>query len=144
MLLLTATLVSQAQLYECPSADANSSWLDNSSAVEKSCTTVRIVCFVFAFVFIIVRSCRDWGASQKQMATMWRVKVRDGPGKELYGEHYQDIWALNRLHFKAGGERECDHVRAAPITLRLRLYHTANSRTYARVQIAPQLSAERT
>lgn len=44
------------------------------------------------------------------MVTLWKVQVKDGEGKELYGEGYQDIWAINRLHFKAGGASTCDHV----------------------------------
>lgn len=46
------------------------------------------------------------------MVTLWKVQVKDGEGKELYGEGYQDIWAINRLHFKAGGASTCDHFHA--------------------------------
>lgn len=33
-----------------------------------------------------------------------------GNGKELYGDDYADIWAINRLHFKAASPLVCDHV----------------------------------
>lgn len=46
------------------------------------------------------------------MATLWNVKVMGGNGQEVYGENYQDIWAINRLHFKGGGSSTCDHVRS--------------------------------
>lgn len=46
------------------------------------------------------------------MYKLWEVKVEGGNGKELYGEHYADIWAINRLHFKgATGTDICDNVR---------------------------------
>ena len=38
------------------------------------------------------------------------MKVDGGNGKEIYGEDYADIWAINRLHFKAGNNKTCDHV----------------------------------
>lgn len=44
------------------------------------------------------------------MKVLWTDQVKSGNGKELYGEDYQDIWAINRLHFKAGGASSCDHV----------------------------------
>lgn len=44
------------------------------------------------------------------MHKLWTVKVDGGNGKEIYGEDYADIWALNRLHFKAAMNRTCDHV----------------------------------
>lgn len=44
------------------------------------------------------------------MHQLWVAKVDGGNGKELYGEDYADIWALNRLHFKAAMNRTCDHV----------------------------------
>ncbi|CAM9241247.1 unnamed protein product, partial [Hapterophycus canaliculatus] len=30
-------------------------------------------------------------------------------GKELFGDDYADIYAINRLHFKAGMSNDCDH-----------------------------------
>lgn len=45
------------------------------------------------------------------MFEMWAVSVDDGNGKEKYGADYSDIWAINRLHFKAASPLECDHVR---------------------------------
>lgn len=45
-----------------------------------------------------------------QMLKLWTVRVDTGEGKELYGEDYADIWAINRLHFKAASHYECDHV----------------------------------
>ena len=44
------------------------------------------------------------------MHKLWTVKVDGGNGKEIYGEDYADIWAINRLHFKAGNNKTCDHV----------------------------------
>lgn len=44
------------------------------------------------------------------MLQLWKVRAQDGDGKELYGEDYADIWAINRLHFKAASPFECDHV----------------------------------
>lgn len=46
----------------------------------------------------------------RQMHKLWSVKVDGGNGKEIYGEDYADIWAINRLHFKAGNNKTCDHV----------------------------------
>ncbi|CAM9212040.1 unnamed protein product [Hapterophycus canaliculatus] len=43
------------------------------------------------------------------MYTLWTVRVDGGNGKELYGETYADIFAINRLHFKAASPLECDH-----------------------------------
>lgn len=45
-----------------------------------------------------------------QMYQLWAVRVDGGNGKELYGEDYADIYAINRLHFKAGSNKTCDHV----------------------------------
>ena len=47
-----------------------------------------------------------------QMYQLWAVRVDGGNGKELYGEDYADIYAINRLHFKAGTNGSCDHVRS--------------------------------
>ena len=44
------------------------------------------------------------------MAILWDVRVQGGEGKELYGNDYSDIWAINRLHFMAASGYECDHV----------------------------------
>ena len=46
------------------------------------------------------------------MHQLWAVRVDGGNGKELYGEDYADIFAINRLHFKAGSNGTCDHVRS--------------------------------
>lgn len=48
--------------------------------------------------------------SFRQMLVLWEVRVQGGNGREIYGEHYSDIWAINRLHFKAASLRVCDHV----------------------------------
>lgn len=45
-----------------------------------------------------------------QMYTIWSVRADGGSGKELYGEGYADIYALNRLHYKAASTMDCDHV----------------------------------
>lgn len=45
------------------------------------------------------------------MAKIWNVRVKDGNGKEIYGDDYADIWAINRLHFEAAAPKDCDHVR---------------------------------
>lgn len=44
------------------------------------------------------------------MYQLWAVEVNGGEGKEMYGEDYADIWAMNRLHFKAATQGNCDHV----------------------------------
>lgn len=44
------------------------------------------------------------------MFELWRVRVQDGDGREIYGDRYSDIWAINRLHFKASSPQFCDHV----------------------------------
>lgn len=44
------------------------------------------------------------------MLKLWTDRVQGGDGKELYGEDYADIWAINRLHFKAASPLFCDHV----------------------------------
>ncbi len=45
-----------------------------------------------------------------QMHQLWEAKIDGGNGKELYGDDYADIWAINRIHFKAGMNKDCDHV----------------------------------
>lgn len=47
------------------------------------------------------------------MYTLWEVRVDGGNGKELYGEDYADIFAINRLHYKAASPFACDHVSHA-------------------------------
>lgn len=44
------------------------------------------------------------------MYQLWEAKIDGGNGKELYGEDFADIWAINRIHFKAGMNKDCDHV----------------------------------
>ena len=56
----------------------------------------------------------DGDRRASQMAELWRVRVQGGTGKEVYGDDYADIWAINRLHFKAAAELSCDHVRLFP------------------------------
>ena len=51
---------------------------------------------------------------EPQMHKLWAVRVEGGNGREIYGAGYSDIWAINRLHYKAASPRVCDHVRAAP------------------------------
>lgn len=46
----------------------------------------------------------------RQMFTLWDVRVDGGKGKELYGDDYADIYAINRLHYKAASPQDCDHV----------------------------------
>eukprot|EP00752_Nemacystus_decipiens_P008279 g7402.t1 len=43
------------------------------------------------------------------MFQLWAVRVDGGDGKELYGDDYADIYAINRLHFKAASNKTCDH-----------------------------------
>ncbi|CAM9494069.1 unnamed protein product [Ectocarpus sp. 6 AP-2014] len=43
------------------------------------------------------------------MYTLWTVRVDGGNGKELYGDDYADIYAINRLHYKASSPLDCDH-----------------------------------
>ncbi|CAM9493178.1 unnamed protein product [Ectocarpus sp. 6 AP-2014] len=43
------------------------------------------------------------------MFTIWDVRVDGGNGKELYGDGYADIYAINRLHHKAATHGSCDH-----------------------------------
>ncbi|CBN79225.1 TYRosinase family member (tyr-4) [Ectocarpus siliculosus] len=43
------------------------------------------------------------------MFALWEVRVDGGNGKELYGEDYADIYAINRLHYKAASQSSCDH-----------------------------------
>ena len=62
------------------------------------------------------------------MHKIWTVKVDGGNGKEIYGEDYADIWALNRLHFKAAMNRTCDHVSLRARSLRLRPVSSSSSR----------------
>ncbi|CAM9856817.1 unnamed protein product [Pylaiella littoralis] len=43
------------------------------------------------------------------MFALWSVRVDGGNGTELYGEDYADIYAINRLHFKASSPMDCDY-----------------------------------
>lgn len=52
-------------------------------------------------------SCRSCNL---QMHALWEVPVNGGNGKERYGDDYADIYAINRLHFKAAMNNDCDHV----------------------------------
>lgn len=45
-----------------------------------------------------------------QMYQLWVVRVDGGNGEELYGKGYADIYAINRLHYKAASPIDCDHV----------------------------------
>lgn len=45
-----------------------------------------------------------------QMAQLWTARVDTGNGRDLYGDDFADIWAINRLHFKAASPVDCDHV----------------------------------
>ena len=44
------------------------------------------------------------------MFKLWAVRVLDGNGREIYGDQYSDIWAINRLHYKGASPQVCDHV----------------------------------
>ena len=46
-----------------------------------------------------------------QMFQLWAVRVDGGEGKEIYGEDYADVYAMNRLHHKASASRACNYVR---------------------------------
>lgn len=48
--------------------------------------------------------------SCRQMFELWRVRVQGGNGRDIYGAGYSDIWAINRLHYKAASPQYCDHV----------------------------------
>lgn len=50
-----------------------------------------------------------------QMFELWDAKVNDGNGKELYGDDFADIYAIQRLHFKAAMNNDCDHVSQSKI-----------------------------
>lgn len=56
------------------------------------------------------------------MYTLWTVTVDGGKGRELYGEDYADIFAINRLHYKAASPLECDHVSYVLDTLPMLRY----------------------
>ena len=45
-----------------------------------------------------------------QMFTLWEVPVNGGNGKERFGDDYADIYAIQRIHFKAAMNKSCDHV----------------------------------
>lgn len=44
------------------------------------------------------------------MLVLWTVRIDGGDGEEIYGKEYADIYAINRLHFKAASAYICDHV----------------------------------
>lgn len=47
-----------------------------------------------------------------QMFRLWEVRLDDGGyAREVYGEDYVDVYALNRLHFKAASNITCNNVR---------------------------------
>ena len=47
-----------------------------------------------------------------QMFRLWEVRLDDGEyAREMYGEDYVDVYALNRLHFKASTNSTCNNVR---------------------------------
>ena len=60
------------------------------------------------------------------MFQLWAVRVDGGDGKERYGEDYADVYAINRVHFKAAANGSCDHVsqrsRCSRCLSRLRVY----------------------
>lgn len=58
-----------------------------------------------------------------QMVKLWEVRVQGGNGKELYGDDYSDIWAINRLHFKAASPPLCDHVSFRLLAIVENLWH---------------------
>lgn len=43
------------------------------------------------------------------MFALYDVKA-DGLGREIYGEDYIDVWAINALHFAAGSHIKGDYV----------------------------------
>ena len=49
------------------------------------------------------------------MFELWAVRVKDGDGREIYGDQYSDIWAINRLHYKAASSKVCDHVSCTSV-----------------------------
>ena len=46
-----------------------------------------------------------------QMFQLWKVRLDGGYARELYGEDYVDVYALNQLHYKATGNITCNNVR---------------------------------
>lgn len=55
------------------------------------------------------------------MHTLWAVHVMGGNGKELFGDNYADIWAMDRLHFSASSTGRCDQARKMGCVLLLLL-----------------------
>eukprot|EP00752_Nemacystus_decipiens_P005412 g4907.t1 len=43
------------------------------------------------------------------MFTLWEEPVNGGNGKEMFGNDYADIYAIQRLHFKSAMNNSCDH-----------------------------------
>ncbi|CAM9814374.1 unnamed protein product [Ectocarpus fasciculatus] len=73
------------------------------------------------------------------MYTLWDVRVDTGKGKELYGDDYADIYAINRLHFKAAMSEDCDHFHDG---LGFLTSHTLISNTfeYSLQRVNPKLT----
>ncbi|CAN0387437.1 unnamed protein product [Pylaiella littoralis] len=73
------------------------------------------------------------------MFTLWSVRVDGGNGKELYGEGYADIYAINRLHYKAASPIDCDHFHDG---LGFMTNHAVISNTFesSLQQVNPKLS----
>lgn len=44
------------------------------------------------------------------MFTLYDVRADVGRGREMFGEDYTDVWAINDLHFAAGSTLEGDYV----------------------------------
>ncbi|CAM9642571.1 unnamed protein product [Ascophyllum nodosum] len=61
------------------------------------------------------------------MHELWSERVVGGNGKEKYGDGYTDIWAINRLHFKAATVDSCDHFHDG---LGFLVSHTLISNTF--------------
>lgn len=52
-----------------------------------------------------------------QMFQLWAIRVDGGDGKEIYGEDYADVYAMNRLHHKASANGTCNYVRNTTVWL---------------------------
>lgn len=89
-------------------------------------STVQNVLHTFSLIF----------PAGMQMFKLWSVSVKDGKGKELYGENYADIWGINRLHFMgATGHGECDHVSCFRLLFSFFMeacaeYHSSNDQQF--------------
>lgn len=69
----------------------------------------RLLLFITPYSIASIGACDEC----LQMYTLWTVTVDGGEGREKYGEDYADIFAINRLHYKAASPLECDHVSLA-------------------------------